>query len=154
MCLFVSVDNDLHELTSLLDSDTFNEDVKATSQPPSDKPVETRQTQKKSLAEVFGNQQNKSEIHNGDTDSSDDEDNKYASEQKYTDTGRTIKNSLKKSIDTTTFYSQKSTWKPKNTSNSIQQTVPRNSETLSKDVYSDPFFGIRIMYVFNFDFVG
>ncbi|KZC14053.1 Protein MCM10 like protein [Dufourea novaeangliae] len=98
------------------------------------------------------NQKNKSEVHDDNIDSSDDEDRRYFEEQKYSNYGRDIKSLLKKE----TAKKSKSTPLPHETSSktydfSVKKqstnvnTTSNNNNTISKDVYSDPFFGLRIV---------
>lgn len=96
------------------------------------------------------NKQDKSEVYDDTLDSSDDEDRRYFEEQKYSNYGRDIKSLLKKegsnqnenrpgAISTKAFdfsATKKST--------DISTTI-NNNNTKSKDVYSDPFFGLRII---------
>lgn len=156
--------DDLDELSKLLDSETFDpaENV--------DTGINLTQNQKKepcrklSTIDIFQEEiqsQNPaehkksppkskqnvkaSEIHDGNTDSSDDEDNKYAVEhQNYTESGRSIKDLFKKQTSSSSFYSasSSSSWK------SIKPTpssTPLTTHNESRDIYRDPFFGIRVM---------
>ncbi|XP_046141775.1 protein MCM10 homolog [Osmia bicornis bicornis] len=96
------------------------------------------------------NKQDKSEVYDDTLDSSDDEDRRYFEEQKYSNYGRDIKSLLKKegsnqnenrpraiSLKAFDFSATK-----KSTDIS---TTTNNNNTKSKDVYSDPFFGLRII---------
>lgn len=88
-------------------------------------------------------------IHSGDTDSSDDEANKNYENRKYNAYGRDIKYLL----DTSTALQSSgvrnsSPWKTttKEASTSRQLVAPQKPDTFpNPDVYTDPFFGIRIV---------
>ncbi|CAL7936140.1 unnamed protein product [Xylocopa violacea] len=93
----------------------------------------------------------KSQVHEGALDSSDDEDRRYFEEQKYSIYGRDIKSLLKKEIakkyedrpplrDTSSKTFDFSARSNKRSHNPTVDTL-----TVSKDVYSDPFFGLRIV---------
>ncbi|XP_003702007.1 minichromosome maintenance 10 homolog [Megachile rotundata] len=94
--------------------------------------------------------QGTSQIYDETIDSSDDEDRRYFEEQKYSNYGRDIKSLLKKegskhdenrprqeSTKTFDFSAAK-----KNTNIS---TTTNNNKVVAKDVYSDPFFGLKII---------
>ncbi|KOX77320.1 Protein MCM10 like protein [Melipona quadrifasciata] len=96
------------------------------------------------------NRQEKSEVYDDELDSSDDEDRRYFEEQKYSNYGRDIKSLLKEDVKkdeerplpresskTFNFSAVKS--------NKNVNTVTNNAAVMSKDVYSDPFFGLRII---------
>jgi len=90
-------------------------------------------------------------------DSSDDEDRRYFEEQKYSDYGRKIKQLLKKhsvSNDEKSSRLQNETSKTFNFNNNNKNKTfdfnnaiknSGNNSALPKDVYSDSFFGIRIV---------
>ncbi|BES97937.1 sensitized chromosome inheritance modifier 19 [Nesidiocoris tenuis] len=100
---------------------------------------------------------NDSVIHTGDTDSSDDEDNKYFEERTYNSCGTDIKKMLKKKSSTGVSYEASTSAKvPATTSNSyvfgLSASPPRktSSETTTSskttaDAYKDPVFGISIV---------
>ncbi|XP_046625560.1 protein MCM10 homolog [Neodiprion virginianus] len=91
----------------------------------------------------------KTMIHNGDTDSSDDEDKRDFENQNYSSSGREIKNILKSNAsETNTSYPKTF----KNTSGSFTKNhstelccPPDSTKTESKDIYCDPIFGLRII---------
>ncbi|XP_076243067.1 minichromosome maintenance 10 homolog [Calliopsis andreniformis] len=98
------------------------------------------------------NQQEKSEVHDDTLDSSDDEDRRYFEEQNYSNYGRDIKSLLKKEVaknnDNDKFPPRETSSKTFDFSATKQNTSGRatNSNVIaSKDVYSDPFFGLRII---------
>jgi len=90
-----------------------------------------------------------SEIYNDKLDSSDDEDRRYFEEQKYSNYGREIKQLLKeRSLSKTEQPVKLQNEKTVNFNNKsktfdFNSTIKSNST--AKDVYSDPFFGIRIV---------
>lgn len=97
-----------------------------------------------------------SEIYDDKLDSSDEEDKRYFEEQKYSNYGREIKHLLKAhSSDKTEQPAklQNENNKTFNFSNNKNKTFDFNSAVkhcdnnsiTAKDVYSDPFFGIRII---------
>lgn len=93
-----------------------------------------------------------SEIYDDKLDSSDDEDRRYFEEQKYSNYGREIKQLLKERSSAKTEQPAKlQSEKTVNFNNSKSKTfdfnnaIKGNSSTAAKDVYSDPFFGIRII---------
>lgn len=90
----------------------------------------------------------KSVVHTGDTDSSDDEDNKYFQEARYDSYGRSIKQCLQKAESD----------KSKRSSSTLKEKVSKCNNTPSfitpkpaasckdvHDVTADPVFGIRII---------
>lgn len=96
-----------------------------------------------------------SEIHDDKLDSSDDEDRRYFEEQKYSNYGREIKQLLKECSvpnDKQPPRPPNETTKAFNFNNSKNKTFNfndtaknSNNASVAKDVYSDPFFGIRII---------
>ncbi|XP_071873210.1 minichromosome maintenance 10 homolog [Bombus fervidus] len=97
------------------------------------------------------NPQEKSEVYDDTLDSSDDEDRRYFEEQKYSNYGRDIKTLLKKEIikkDENRTLPRKSSrtfdFSATKTNKNLN-TVTNNSIVTAKDVYSDPFFGLRIV---------
>ncbi|KAJ8963634.1 hypothetical protein NQ314_005481 [Rhamnusium bicolor] len=110
---------------------------------------ETNLSEKRHL---INNLSSGSVIHNGDTNSSDDEGNRNFEDKKYTECGREIKHLLgNTSSSSTSPYSQKSsTWKTKATFTPSDEPKPiskiRNEKTkANSDVYTDPIFGMRII---------
>lgn len=149
--------DELDELTNLLDFDSFeaeepNKECSSVIEEPL--PLISGANKSNTAIERENNLNTveKSEIHGGDTDSSDDEDNRFSADhQNYTDSGRSIKSLLKKQTSSDTcFDSRSSSWKSKKVSSPASQ--PGKSESRAvvpvktpSDIYSDPFFGIRIM---------
>ncbi|XP_008200292.1 protein MCM10 homolog [Tribolium castaneum] len=97
-------------------------------------------------ADLFGKDEDekpknpsKSSIHTGDTDSSDDEDNKYHEERKYNDYGREIKHLLESnhSAPNSPISQPEVSWK--------NQTVKPKILPKIQDAQSDPVFGLRIV---------
>lgn len=84
-------------------------------------------------------------IHSNEVDSSDDEDNKYFENQKYNSCGKDIKLLLKTQESTTpdpTIRNERaSSWK----SGSKKPGITPKATTKAVDVYTDPYFGIRII---------
>lgn len=97
------------------------------------------------------NPQEKSEVYDDTLDSSDDEDRRYFEEQKYSNYGRDIKTLLKKE----TIKKDEDRPLPRESSRTFDfsatktnknlNTVTNNAIVAAKDVYSDPFFGLRIV---------
>ncbi|XP_011629468.1 protein MCM10 homolog [Pogonomyrmex barbatus] len=92
-----------------------------------------------------------SRIYDDKLDSSDDEDRRYFEEQKYSNYGREIKHLLKERSTLKTEQHVKSqSEKTANFNNNKSKTFDFNNaikgnDGSTKDVYSDPFFGIRIV---------
>ncbi|KAL6263245.1 hypothetical protein P5V15_006046 [Pogonomyrmex californicus] len=92
-----------------------------------------------------------SRIYDDKLDSSDDEDRRYFEEQKYSNYGREIKHLLKERSTLKTEQHVKSqSEKTANFNNNKSKTFDFNNaikgnDSSTKDVYSDPFFGIRIV---------
>lgn len=85
-------------------------------------------------------------VHNGDTDSSDDESNRYFENSKYNESGNDIKYLLKER-ETKTGNFETSTWKQKKAAPSQEQYSPliqKKPNTVDANMYTDPFFGIRV----------
>lgn len=156
--------DDLDELSKLLDCETFDNEENASTGTNEKQKPKNELCRKLSTIDIFQEERQNplestkpppkhkkvidkvSEIHDGNTDSSDDEDNKYAVEhQNYTESGRSIKDVLKKQTSTDSFYSASSTWKSKKPASLTQTAACLATPNESKDVYRDPFFGIRIM---------
>lgn len=78
----------------------------------------------------------KSIVHAGETDSSDDEENKYYENKKYNEYGREIKYLLESSATTKDETIAETTWKSPPKIANMRET---------SDVYTDPVFGIRIV---------
>ncbi|KAK7864510.1 hypothetical protein R5R35_003122 [Gryllus longicercus] len=88
----------------------------------------------------------------GDTDSSDDEDNRNFENQKYNDCGRNIRKIIKSNevsgklslfLGETKSRSTDTTWKSKFQVESMK--TPNKTVQQKLDVYSDPVFGIRMI---------
>ncbi|KRT80966.1 hypothetical protein AMK59_5204, partial [Oryctes borbonicus] len=92
-------------------------------------------------------QDNTSIVHTGLSDSSDDEDNKYFEDAKYNECGRAIKNLLKNPSDesNTTQNANKSWISISKSGIGKQLSLPEAKATSSKDIFVDPFFGIRVI---------
>ncbi|KAL0130951.1 hypothetical protein PUN28_002500 [Cardiocondyla obscurior] len=93
-----------------------------------------------------------SEIHDDKLDSSDDEDRCYFEEQKYSNYGREIKQLLKEHISLKTEQPVKSQSKKtdsfinnKSKTFDFNNAIKSKDDNITKDVYNDPFFGIRIV---------
>lgn len=93
-----------------------------------------------------------SEIYDDKLDSSDDEDKRYFEEQKYSNYGREIKQLLKecsslKAEQPVKLQNEKTFNFNNNKSKTFDfnNAIKDNGSTTAKDVYSDPFFGIRIV---------
>ncbi|KYN08779.1 Protein MCM10 like protein [Cyphomyrmex costatus] len=91
------------------------------------------------------------EIYDDKLDSSDDEDRRYFEEQKYSNYGRELKQLLKErsslkteqpvrlqSAKTVNFNNKSKTF-------DFNNAIKGNDNSTTKDIYSDPFFGIRIV---------
>lgn len=94
------------------------------------------------------------EIYDDKLDSSDDEDRRYFEEQKYSNYGRDIKQLLKGSSVSKSEqpvklpHNNKISMKSNNNNNTFDfnNAIKSNKNILTaKDIYSDPFFGIRIV---------
>lgn len=92
-----------------------------------------------------------SQIHSGETDSSDDEYNRDWENSKYNEFGKGIKQILStdsgSSNNEANSYNLKtpSTWHASSSKNTVQQLSFMKKEPVNKDVYTDPFFGLRIV---------
>ncbi|XP_012254332.2 protein MCM10 homolog [Athalia rosae] len=88
-------------------------------------------------------------IHTGDTDSSDDEDKRDFENQKYSNSGREIKNILKNNAsESNTLFSRPFQNKCESLIKKTDRELPCPAvpiKTKSIDVYSDPIFGLRII---------
>lgn len=81
-------------------------------------------------------------IHTGETDSSDDESNKYFENNKYNDCGKNIKQMITASTATNNISTKsQSIWTNKNKDKQLSAGV----STANTDLYTDPVFGIRIV---------
>nr|CAD7395528.1 unnamed protein product [Timema cristinae] len=108
---------------------------------------------KKILDEICSNTTN-SIIHQGDTDSSDDEDNKYHEEQKYSNYGRHIKQLISKTNDWKATATGRDSYLPASRE-SLRKSTDHSKDPISVvakkpdkgtfDAYADPLFGIRIV---------
>lgn len=85
-------------------------------------------------------------------DSSDDEDRRYFEEQKYSNYGREIKQLLKEHSSLKTEQPEQKLQHKNNIFNNsknktfdFNNTIKDSNNGITKDVYSDPFFGIRII---------
>lgn len=87
-------------------------------------------------------------VHAGETDSSDDEQNRNCENQKYNESGKNIRFQLESTSPQLSLFSDTSTttWKSnaKSSTNDKQLCVPVK-EAVKADVYTDPVFGIRIV---------
>ncbi|XP_012063483.1 PREDICTED: protein MCM10 homolog [Atta cephalotes] len=92
-----------------------------------------------------------SEIYDDKFDSSDDEDRRYFEEQKYSNYGRELKHLLKERSSLKTEQSVKLQsakivdFNNKSKTFDFNNAIKGNNNNTAKDVYSDPFFGIRIV---------
>ncbi|XP_077271361.1 minichromosome maintenance 10 homolog isoform X2 [Temnothorax americanus] len=109
---------------------------------PSNVNIESKPTDEKVIGEVYDDK----------LDSSDDEDRRYFEEQKYTNYGREIKQLLKERSSLKTeqpvkLLSERTVNFNDNKSKTFDfnNAVKGNNNSAAKDVYSDPFFGIRIV---------
>lgn len=105
-----------------------------------------------SLSKLNGSSKGNSQIHSGETDSSDDEYNRDWENPKYNVSGKGIKQLLNtdsgcSSKQEGNSYSQKgpSSWNKNSSKNTIQQLSLLKKEPVNNDVYTDPFFGLRIV---------
>lgn len=87
-------------------------------------------------------------IHKGDTDSSEDEENRI-NETKYNDFGRNIKHLLQ--TTSSSYDKQKDSWKTKSSfmssTKTLNSSLPKSASGPSKldDIFTDPIFGMRIV---------
>ncbi|XP_047535862.1 protein MCM10 homolog [Vanessa atalanta] len=152
--------DELDQLDELLRAD-LNEEIE-------EKPVQIREVNIfESSEDIEENVQKdkdlKSTIHNGDTDSSDDEEKRNFTERKYNDYGSQIKKTLDQqeqehinrrvefetrlrqtNIDIKTKKSTISQKIDTNLNDKSSFCVPEAKAKASSDVYTDPIFGIRI----------
>lgn len=85
------------------------------------------------------------EIHKGDTDSSDDEHNRDFENRKYNECGRDIKHLLTDQKTSENFNRDLSSWKQKRTFElGAKPKQPSSNIKQKSDIFTDPFFGIRI----------
>ncbi|CAK9797146.1 Protein MCM10 homolog [Anthophora quadrimaculata] len=97
------------------------------------------------------NEEKKSQIYDDTVDSSDDEDRRYFEEQKYSNYGRDIKSLMKKEVSKKNenrplSRESSKTFNFSATKSNKNENVPLNNAlVISKDVYSDPFFGLKIV---------
>lgn len=101
---------------------------------------ETKETDEKVISEICDDK----------LDSSDDEDRRYFEEQKYSNYGREIKQLLKERSSLKTeqpvkLQSEKTVSNNKSKTFDFNNAIKGNDNSTAKDVYSDPFFGIRIV---------
>lgn len=100
------------------------------------------------------NDNKKSLIHRGDTDSSDDEDNRNHEDKKYSDCGNTIKRLLNDATSHTRAINgfngprERISWKKPSPTTSKSILKPEKPQEIKKkstfDVFIDPIFGLRI----------
>ena len=96
-------------------------------------------------------QQKKSEVYDDTLDSSDDEDRRCFEEQNYSNYGRDIKSLLKTEAPTKNEGNlpprepSRKTFDFNATKQSTNVNATSNSIIASKDIYSDPYFGLRIV---------
>ena len=96
-------------------------------------------------------QQKKSEVYDDTLDSSDDEDRRCFEEQNYSNYGRDIKSLLRKEASTKNEGDlpprepSRKTFDFNATQRSTDVNTTSNGIIASKDVYSDPYFGLRIV---------
>lgn len=100
----------------------------------------------------LSNNQDKSEVYDDTLDSSDDEDRRYFEEQNYTNYGRDIKSLLKKEPGKKNDYEKppphevsRKTFDFNATKRTENVNTTNSGSVTPKDVYSDPFFGLRIV---------
>ncbi|XP_026472552.1 protein MCM10 homolog isoform X1 [Ctenocephalides felis] len=127
-----------------------------------DKNIDTLMTNNATFSDLdsirIGKYNNKdSVVHNGDTDSSDDEEKRNFLEQKYNDYGRQIKSYLNKQENEQTNRKmdkiinteiKKSNISSKLSDEKYELKVAANTKNAIKtkcDVYTDPIFGIRLI---------
>lgn len=87
-------------------------------------------------------------IYDDKLDSSDDEDRRYFEEQKYSNYGREVKQLLKEHSSLKTEQPvklQRTVSNNKSKTFDFNNAIKGNDNSTAKDVYSDPFFGIRIV---------
>ncbi|KYN43855.1 Protein MCM10 like protein [Trachymyrmex septentrionalis] len=158
-------DCDLDILNNLISNDTEeteqSKQVEEIKQPDLSKPNKTlTELQFSFLDSASSNVSNEnkpidekvSEIYDDKLDSSDDEDRRYFEEQKYSNYGRELKQLLQErsslkteqpvklqSVKTVDFNNKSKTF---DFNNAIKGN---NNNNTAKDIYSDPFFGIRIV---------
>lgn len=157
-------DTDLDILNNLISNDTEETEQLEQPEPPEPKkktlteldfnfldsiPSNTSNTSNISNENKSTDEKIISEIYDDKLDSSDDEDKRYFEEQKYSSYGRDIKQLLKEHSVPKTEKPVKSLCENNRKTfdfNNIIKSSDGNSSTLAtKDVYSDPFFGIRIV---------
>ncbi|XP_072753844.1 protein MCM10 homolog [Anoplolepis gracilipes] len=168
-------DSDLDILNNLISNDIEETDVEENNIEQSEYPEEPKQPeqsksleQKKTLTELqFNfldskpcnvknedkpvNEKITNESYDDKLDSSDDEDRRYFEEQKYSNYGREIKQLLKEQSSQKTEQPVKlqhnNIFNNKNKTFDFNNAI-KDSISITKDVYSDPFFGIRIISPF------
>ncbi|XP_029669535.1 protein MCM10 homolog [Formica exsecta] len=168
-------DSDLDILNNLISNDIEETGVEENDIKQSEYPEQSKQLQqskslepKKTLTELQFNflDSKSSNINNEDKpvndkitnesyddklDSSDDEDRRYFEEQKYSNYGREIKQLLKEHSSLKTEQPAKlqqniNIFNNKNKTFDFNNTIKDiKNNSITKDVYSDPFFGIRII---------
>ncbi|KAJ8868858.1 hypothetical protein PR048_030399 [Dryococelus australis] len=118
---------------------------------------QNKQIEKKKISRQFLKERDCHVMHKGDTDSSDDEDNKYFEEQNYSGYGRMVKHLLNKGMDSATNEGAKqcanlrTTWKrPLPPAGTSPGCLPGQGRSVTKppstaETDGDPIFGIRIV---------
>lgn len=150
--------DELAELDELLRADLADEDESVHNEKIQD--VDIFQARSSTVEEPAENNVKTSEIHNGDTDSSDDEEKRNYTERKYSDYGSHVKKMLdskeqeriEKQLDFATRLRQTNIDvkinknKPKEIQQDIRHVLcaPGSKTNTVSDIYTDPVFGIRI----------
>ncbi|KAI8439185.1 hypothetical protein MSG28_013032 [Choristoneura fumiferana] len=150
--------DELAELDELLRADLADEDEPVQKEKLQD--VDIFQARSSNIEDPDENTVKSSEIHNGDTDSSDDEEKRNYTERKYNDYGSHVKKMLdskeqehiEKQLDFATRLRQTNIdvkiakTKPKEIQQDIRNVLcaPASKTNTVSDIYTDPVFGIRI----------
>lgn len=150
--------DELAELDELLRADLADENESVHNEKIQD--VDIFQARSSNVEEPAENIVKTSEIHNGDTDSSDDEEKRNYTERKYSDYGSHVKKMLdskeqeriEKQLDFATRLRQTNIdvkinkTKPKEIQQDIRHVLcaPGSKTNTVSDIYTDPVFGIRI----------
>lgn len=102
-----------------------------------------------SLKKKTSSNANNSLIHNGDTDSSDDEDKRNYLERKYSEYGSDVKKLMQQKEENKTEYVRDAPRPIQSTSFKTTKNAPpaavENKLMQNKDIYTDPVFGMRII---------
>lgn len=159
--------DELEQLDELLRADFAEEDQNTSKSASHIRDVNIFETENNDCIEenFKDNVPTQSAVHNGDTDSSDDEEKRNYTERKYNDYGSQIKKALDqqeqeqierrvdfqsrlRQANTETKYGHKSSFnkkvepEPDYSKNTF--CVPETKNKISSDVYCDPIFGMRI----------